>query len=751
MAIQTLLALTGSAPANGPIKAFPQADNIRVFQFNPRPGVAFSGAVEIEGSYVASPGNNDFQRIATVTFTNHSTNFSMDVGSDAPWIRVRLTNAQVGEIAVFGSSRSGVVTGGSGVSQVSASAVVNSPLKVGITGAGVHVAAPVQPAFSSDDVVYSQDISKTVTDVLLDLEAASGTSSSIADLDLLAGASDAGVTDADIQKLACITVGCAEINNVSGATGNLQAQIDDKVDGAGVDLTGWSTNVTWVNTFFDASPTITVSALSAALTGLTADAADLNALTGTASTFTAADLAKLGSITAGASEINSLTGFTGTSTDLNRIVGLTSTKADLDAIAGLAGTGVTATELQYLSGLSENVQAALSAATTLVGLTAAVGDLNLLTGAATGTGAYAGPISATEISYLDGLIGNIQTQLNNKRSVSVAIGVSEISGAAITTTELNYLAGATSNIQAQINALSAASIGVSGGTFTAPIYFTDGSAAAPGTGFASAHLTGMYLQGAQGFGFAIGGQRVAAFDDATFNWHVGPALASGEPMLRGLGFGEANPAFTFFNDDDTGMFWSGMDSLALSVGGLRMVQASGVAGTNTLTLGGAVANNSTLDITAMGQERLISKTTVQGGLLTGADANLYTVPTGRELLVTKIAIRLKTVTQGAGGGDTSILRMNIGWNTPEFDELLDNVVAAPSTFNPSYTGGSFETPPQVLWLGLGDNTWQAISGSSGGDYQMIAPGTQVKAHIDTQADFDTFTMEVLLFGYEQSA
>ncbi len=766
MPSQTLLALTGNAPQNGPITAFPQADNIRVFQINPRPGVAFSGAIEIEGSYAASPGNNDFQRIATVTFTNHTSNFSMDVESDAPWIRVRLTQATLGEIAVFGTSRSGVLTGGGGVSLNSASAVVNSPLKVGITGAGVHVAAPIQPAFSSDDVVYSLDISKTVTDKIDELEQTVGaTTASVADLDILTGAANAGVTDSDIQKLACITVSCAEINNVSGVTSNLQVQLDGKAAGSGVDLTGWSTDVSWVNTFFDGAPTITVSALSAALTGLTASAADLNALTGTAGSFTSGDLTKLGNITASAAEINSLSGFTGTSTDLNKVVGLTTSVADINAITGLAGTGVTTTELAYLSGLTQNVEAGLNAATALVGLTASVGDLNLLSGAATGTGAYAAPISATEISYLDGLVGNIQSQLNNKRDVGTAIGISEISGAAITTTELNYLSGSTSNIQAQIDAIAAASIGVSGGTFTAPIFIADGSPLAPGLGYASANLSGLYLSGADGIGFAAGGARVGGFDKGTYNWHVGPGVdaplgtgesagAGGEPMMRGTGFNEMNPAYTFYGDDNTGWTWDSPDTMILVAGGERMVELSGSGGgSNTVTIGGPVATNNTLDVTAMGQERLLSKTTLDVGILAGpvADTTLYTVPVGRELLVTKVAFKLKTVNIGAYGGVTSVLRLNVGWLTPEFDELIDNVGSAPSFFNPSYGAGSFDTPPQVIWAGLGGNDWQAVAGSSGADYQMIAPGTAVVAHVDTLADFAVFELEILVFGYEQSA
>lgn len=762
MASQTLLALTGSAPAVGSIVAFPQADNIRVLQFNPRPGVVFSGSVVVEGSYVASPGNNDFQQIASVTFTNHGGNFSMDVESDAPWVRVRLTVASVGEIAVFGTSRSGLLTGGQGVSLNNATAVINSPLKVGVTGAGVHVAAPVQPAFSSDDVVYALDVSKTVTDKIDELETTVGaTTSSVADLDVLTGADSAGVTPADIQKLACITVGCAEINNVSGATGNFQAQIDGKAAGAGVDLTGLSTPAAWINTFFDAMPTITVSALSAALTGLTATAADINVLTGTAGTFTAGDLAKLGNVTALDTEINSLSGFTGTSTDLNKVVGLTASNADLNAVAGYAGTGVTSTEIGYLSGLTQNVEAALNAATVLVGLTAAVGDLNLLTGAATGTGAYAGPISATEISYLDGLGSNIQTQLNNKRDISVAIGISEISGASITTTELNYLSGSTANIQAQIDAIAGASIGVSGGTFLAPIYIADGSAVAPGLGYASFNLSGLYLEGAGGIGFAAGTNRVGAFDAGTFDWHVGPNTLISEPIMHSPSTpGDAGqPGFTFNLETNSGMYWHSAGVVGVAALGQEVAQF----GSTKVSLGGPVVNNVELEVTAVdGLERVISRTTVQAGGVSGSTGltALYTVPTGREVIVTKVCCRLlSTTSTGGATADCSQFEMNVGFLTPEWDEYADSV-NNPGIYNPdgATTPGApgpgltrWDTSGKIVWLGIGDNDWDAIAGSGGNDYQVATPGDQITANIVTLADFDHFDIEITVFGLEKLA
>lgn len=56
-------------------------------------------------------------------------------------------------------------------------------------------------------------------------------------------------------------------------------------------------------------------------------------------------------------------------------------------------------------------------------VTAAFGDVNLLTGAAAGTGAYAGgnAITSTDLSYLSGASSNIQVQLNNKQPLNSSL------------------------------------------------------------------------------------------------------------------------------------------------------------------------------------------------------------------------------------------------------------------------------------------------------------------------------------------
>lgn len=80
-------------------------------------------------------------------------------------------------------------------------------------------------------------------------------------------------------------------------------------------------------------------------------------------------------------------------------------------------------------------------------------------------------VTSTEIQYLDGVTSNIQTQLNNKAANSHTHTATQVTGLTasramisdssghpsvsnVTSTELNYLDGATSNIQNQINTLN---------------------------------------------------------------------------------------------------------------------------------------------------------------------------------------------------------------------------------------------------------------------------------------------------------
>lgn len=729
------------------IQTFPGSDSLRIVQFNPQVGVGFSGSVVIEGSFAASPGNNDFTALATVTFTGHTENLSLEIVSGAPFIRARIAASQVGAIAVYGDSANRALQGSQGATP--STAVVDSPLSVSGSGNSFSINAAVVPSITSDDVIYANDFSQTITDVLDGTNGATGKQDKIgtgvitaseADLNVLTGTWLYGLTLADLQKLADINASTTELNRSVGVTSGIQGQLDVLTAAIPAGLSGMITTGATIDSFFDVGATVSVSDLNL-FSSLTASSADLNVFTGTAGNFTSADMTKLGAITASAADLDRISGFTGSSTDLNKLAGMTAATVDLNAITALAGTGVTTTEFAFLTGLTENVQTALDNATSLTGLTASVSDLNTFTGIFAGTGAFPAQISSTEVSYLNGVTSNIQTQLNNRRDIGVPIGISEISGASITTTELNYLQGTNSNIQAQIDAIGVSAITPAGGTFTGPIFISNGSAAAPGLGIeAPNNDTGFYLFPADGMALSIAGSRFSSWDGADFV--IGTGAGAGSPTLKGVGMGVTDPAYAFTMDTDTGVYWAGANSLGLGAGAEGMMTLD--ADNDVITLGGTVVNNNAINFVGVfAGEKVLGRADVLAGSVGGAtgQTSLYVVPTGRSAIITKIYVRL---TQVVSFSDGSLLRMNIGFGG-SFDEIVDNTNNI-TVFNPG--GYAFDTAAQVMPLGIGDNTFPAISGSSGADYQVLTAADELEADVTVVAGADEFDMEIIVMGHE---
>lgn len=729
-----------------PIQTFAGSDSIRIIQFNPQVNQGFSGSVVIEGSFAAVPGNNDFTEILTVTFTGHTQNLTLEVQSNAPSIRARIATSTQGAIAVFGDSADRSIQGGQGANP--ATAIVDSPLRTAGAGQQFKINTVVVPSITTDDVIYANNFTWTLTEFLDGVNGAPGKQDKIGtgvitadeqDVNLLTGLFAYGLTSADLQVLADVNVSATEINRLSGVTSNVQSQINTLSASIPASLSGIVTTAAEIDAFFDVAGLVQISDLNQ-LNGLTASAADLNTLTSTAGTFTAADLLKLGNIVASDTEINSLSGFVGTSIDLNKIVGWTGSLADLNAITGLAGTGVSTIELGFLNGLTQNVQSALNNLPNLAGLTASVNDLNTLTGIFSGAGAYPAPVSATEVGYLNGLTANIQSQLNNRRQIGVPIGIAEISGASITTTELNYLQGSTSNIQAQIDALAFGTITPAGGSFTGPIYIANGSAANPGLGYVTPNnTTGLYLFGANGIGLSVAGTRFVSMDGT--DMIVGDGLTNGSPLMKGVGMGVTDPAFAFNNDEDTGAYWAGVDSYGIAAGAESM--ATFDAANDVITMGGTVANNNAIVFDGVfAGEKVLGRANVSAGSISGAlgQTALFTVPAGRTAIITKVYVRLTNVTNFTSG---SLFRMNVGFGA-SFDELVDNTTNT-TIFDPGY---NFDTPNQLMPLGVGDNTFPAISGSSGADYQTLNAGTVLQADVTALAGADDYNMEIIVFGHE---
>jgi hypothetical protein len=759
MTTQQMLSQTGAAaPApggTGPITAFAGSNGIRLIQINPAAGTPLTGTLEIRGTNKPAPGAGDFAVIATIDFTGHTGPFTLYIQNSSTSMQAVLTAISSGQVSVFGDSNNGGLVGGSGTSLTQSTAVVTAQSTTTVVGQFVHVAAATVPSITSDDVVYALDFNSTVTDELAKhdaiLEAISLAGVTIGDLNLLAGQETYGLTGGDLNKLADVDASASELNFTIGVTGGIQAQLDGKVDGAGIDLTGLAVSATDLNFFFDVSPTVQLSFLNTAFTGLIATSADLNALAGTAGDVAAADFVKLGNITASAVEINTLNGLVATATDINILAGTSANAGDVNGIAGIASVGVDFGEFQHLVGLSENVQTALNSITPLTGLNSSVDDLNLLCGAFAGTGAYsAGAIQSAEIAHLNGVNANIQVQLDSKRNTADTIGIAEITGASITTTELNYLSGSTSNIQAQIDAFAAGSITAAGGTFTGAIYIFDGTAAAPGLGYASSNNSGLYLFGATGIGLTVAGTRAATLDGT--NLQIGDALTSGQPLAKHSGMGETDPAWSFTGDEDSGMYRVSADSVGIASGGAEMAKFDGTA--NEVVIGGATAANNSVEVSGIFQGiKELGRVSVLAGATSAVapkSSPIYTVPAGRSAIVTQVLVRLTQAVVGGGGyvggpPGNNPLELNIGFTAATYDEIVDNTTNT-TIFNPGTY--DFDTAMQVMPLGAGDNTFPAISGASGAAYQALAAGAVLTAYVGTLANLDSFDMDVIVLGYE---
>jgi hypothetical protein len=359
-------------------------------------------------------------------------------------------------------------------------------------------------------------------------------------------------------------------------------------------------------------------------------------------------------------------------------------------------------------------------------------------------------LTSAEIAHLNGISSNIQDQLNSKRNTADTIGIAEITGASITTTELNYLSGATANIQAQIDAFALGAITAAGGTFTGAIYIFDGTAAAPGLGYASSNDSGLYLFGATGIGFTVAGTRAATMDGT--NFIVGDALTTGQPLAKHSGFGETDPTWSFVGDQDTGMYRVGNDSLGIAAGGVEMARFDEIAA--EVVLGGAPAANNTIEISGIFQGiKELGRVSVSAGATSAAapkTAPIYTVPAGRQAIVTQVLIHLTGAVVGGGGylvgppGDNTLV-LNIGFTGAIYDEIVDNSTNT-TIFNPGTY--DFDTAMQVMPLGAGDNTFPAISGAAGAAYQALAGGAVLTAYVGTLANLDTFDLDIIVLGYE---
>jgi hypothetical protein len=101
MALTQLLPQTGVTGTVGTSTLVGTSDGKRQLQFNPQPGVGFTGTLLVEGSAAGNPGSNDWVQLAEVIFSAHTTNFAIEMLTEIPWMRVRVGTGTLGAVSAY--------------------------------------------------------------------------------------------------------------------------------------------------------------------------------------------------------------------------------------------------------------------------------------------------------------------------------------------------------------------------------------------------------------------------------------------------------------------------------------------------------------------------------------------------------------------------------------------------------------------------------------------------------------------------
>jgi hypothetical protein len=128
-------------------------------------------------------------------------------------------------------------------------------------------------------------------------------------------------------------------------------------------------------------------------------------------------------------------------TDLQSALDGKASSTHKHTVSEISDLTATATELNYVKGVTSNVQTQLDgkASSTHKHTVSEISDLTA---------------TATELNYMVGVTSNVQTQLDGKAASSHSHTASDITGLTATVAELNYVGGVTSNIQTQLDGKS---------------------------------------------------------------------------------------------------------------------------------------------------------------------------------------------------------------------------------------------------------------------------------------------------------
>lgn len=245
-----------------------------------------------------------------------------------------------------------------------------------------------------------------------------------------------------------------ELSYLSGVTSNIQTQLAGK----GPAITGGASSIATTNLSTNLA---LVSNTSGKVAVSNVTSTELGYLSGVTGAIQTQFSGKQATVTGGASTVVTSN--------------LTASRAVVSDSSGkIAAATVTATELGRLSGVTGQIQTQIDAKQpTLTGSAASVATITLSPSQAVTTDSAGGftvsGTTSTELGYLSGVTGLIQTQLNNRaltvtgsaKSVCyvqlpanltlVTDSTGNISASSITATELGYLTQSTSNIQGQLN------------------------------------------------------------------------------------------------------------------------------------------------------------------------------------------------------------------------------------------------------------------------------------------------------------
>ncbi len=102
-----------------------------------------------------------------------------------------------------------------------------------------------------------------------------------------------------------------------------------------------------------------------------------------------------------------------------------------------------------------------------------------------------------------------------------------------------------------------------------------GTAASPTYSFVGDSNTGMYRAAADTLALVAGGtERMRIDTSGTYGRWFGPGQVTGAAIIRGEGTA-ANPTYTFYGDENTGLYRTGSDKIAFSLGGVEYMKIEG--------------------------------------------------------------------------------------------------------------------------------------------------------------------------------